>query len=100
MARIRRSGSVAPVRVLIRGGTPFTSRRCSLPASVRPEVVLFENVHLDLVSGPVGVDDRPAENVGDTRRSLDMDALVTLLVILVGLALIDPIGLGMARTED
>ncbi len=29
-----------------------------------------------------------------------MDALVTLLVILAGLALIDPIGLGMARTQE
>ena len=29
-----------------------------------------------------------------------MDALVTLLVIIAGLALVDPIGIGMAALDD
>ncbi len=31
---------------------------------------------------------------------IDMDALITLLVIVAGLALLDPIGLGMAALDD
>ena len=69
-------------------------------ARARFEVVLSGGLLLDLEAGPLAAHDRLTETSGAHARSTDMDALITLLAIIAGLALLDPIGRAGIPADD